>query len=635
MSGNWIWEPSREWVEQTNVWRFMEKLGFTDREAFLRYSRENPEEFWDCMVREAGIDWFQAYDRVLDTSRGVEWSEWFLGGKLNIARNCLDRHVSSANLACIWEGEDSAVRTLTFAQLASEVNRLANALDGLGVAKGDRVALIMPLIPEVITVLYACFKLGLIVVPIFAGFGATAIATRLADSGARVIFTADFAQRRGKLLPLKEKVDQALEKHTAVEKAVVFRYQGGDTPWRPGRDVWWDEFLRGQSTIRDALPLDSEDRAFILYTSGTTGKPKGTIHTHAGCLAQMSKEIFLGFDHKPEDRFWWLSDIGWMMGPWTIIGNHNFGGTVFLYDGAPDYPGPDRLWQMIERHGITTFGISPTAIRLLMRTGPPRQQMQSLRLLGSTGEPWDDTSYLWFFENVGRGRCPIINISGGTEIAGSFLFPLPIQPLKPCTLGGPAPGMATEVVDSDGRPVRGQKGYLVCTRPSPSMTRGIWGDPERYIETYWSRWPGYWYHGDWASVDDDGCWFLHGRADESMNVAGRKVGPAEVEDALIEHPAVSEAAVIGVPDELKGEAIVAFVVVKAGAPTSADLERQLAVHLVESLGPTFKPQAIRVVRELPKTQSGKIVRRLLRQKYLGEALGDLSTVENPHALEQL
>ncbi|HXA07360.1 MAG TPA: AMP-binding protein [Bryobacteraceae bacterium] len=635
MSGGWIWEPSREWILQTNVWRFMEKLGFTDREAFLRYSRENLEEFWDRMVREAEIDWFRGYDRVLDTSRGVEWSEWFLGGKLNIAWNCLDRHVASGRTACIREGEDGAVRTLTFAQLATEVNRLANALDALDLAKGDRVALIMPLIPEVITILYGCFKLGLIVVPIFAGFGATAISTRLEDSGARVVFTADHARRRGKLLPLKEKVDQALEKHTAVEKVVVFRYQGGNITWHGDRDIFWDEFVGGQSADREALPLDSEDRAFILYTSGTTGKPKGTIHTHAGCLAQMSKEIYLGFDHKPEDRFWWLSDIGWMMGPWTIIGNHNFGGTIFLYDGAPDYPGPDRLWQMIERHGITTFGISPTAIRLLMRAGLPKQPMPSLRLLGSTGEPWDDTSYLWFFENVGHGRCPIINISGGTEIAGSFLFPLPIQPLKPCSLGGPAPGMSTEVVDDAGRPVRGHKGYLVCTRPAPSMTRGIWGDPDRYLETYWSRWPGYWYHGDWASVDEDGCWFLHGRADESMNVAGRKVGPAEVEDALIEHPAVSEAAVIGVPDELKGEAIVAFVVAKPSAAIQADLERLLSAHLVESLGPTFKPRAIRVVHELPKTQSGKIVRRLLRQKFLGEALGDLSTVENPHAIEEI
>jgi len=631
MSGTWIWEPSREWIEQTNVWRLMRKLGFTDREEFLRYSRENPDLFWDQMVREAGIEWFHPYDRVLDSSRGVEWSQWFLGGKLNIAANCLDRHAASGQIACIGEGEDGKTRTVTFAELAAQANRLTNGLAALGLVKGARVAVVMPMVPEVLTILYACFKLGLIVVPIFAGFGAGAIATRLNDSGARVVFTADHAQRRGKILPLKEKVDQALEKPTAVEKVIVYAYQHAEIAWREGRDMWWEALL-GDSKERPSLALDSEDRAFILYTSGTTGKPKGTVHTHAGCLAQMTKEIYLGFDHKAEDRFWWLSDIGWMMGPWTIIGNHNFGGTIFLYDGAPDYPAPDRLWQMIERHGITTFGISPTAIRLLMRAGAPRQQMRSLRLLGSTGEPWDETSYLWFFENIGRRRCPIINISGGTEIAGSFLFPLPIQPLKPCTLGGPAPGMATEVVDDEGHPVRGRKGYLVCTKPAPSMTRGIWGDQGRYMETYWSRWKAFWYHGDWASVDEDGCWFLHGRADESMNVAGRKVGPAEVEDALIEHPSVSEAAVIGVPDELKGEAIVAFVVPKPGFDVTAEFVQRLTAHLVDSLGPTFKPQAIVAVRELPKTQSGKIVRRLLRQKYLGEPLGDLSTVENPHAL---
>ncbi len=629
----WIWDPSREWIERTNVWQFMRKLGFADREEFLRYSRESIEDFWERMVEQEGIEWFQPYSRVLDASRGVEWAEWFLGGKLNLAWNCLDRHLARGNAACIWEGEDGAVRTLSFAQLADEVNRLANGLAELGLVKGDRVALVMPMVPEVVMILYACCKLGLIVVPIFAGFGASAIATRLENSGARVVFTADHAQRRGRLLPLKERVDQAIERRTAIEKVIIWRYKTGEIPWHESRDVWWNDLVRGQSTIRDSLPLDSEDRAFILYTSGTTGKPKGTVHTHAGCLAQMSKEIYLAFDHKPEDRFWWLSDIGWMMGPWTIIGNHNFGGTIFLYDGAPDYPAADRLWQMIERHGITTFGISPTAIRLLMRAGTPTQQMPSLRLLGSTGEPWDDTSYLWYFENVGRRRCPIINISGGTEFVGSFLSVLPIQPLKPCTLGGPAPGMATEVVDEGGHAVRGKKGYLVCMKPAPSMTRGVWGDPERYMETYWSRWPGWWNHGDWASVDEDGCWFVHGRADESMNVAGRKVGPAEVEEALIEHPAVSEAAVIGVPDELKGEAIVAFVVTKPGFVAGTALEEELAKHLVDALGPTFKPRAVRTLRELPKTQSGKIVRRLLRQKYLGETLGDLSTVENPQALE--
>jgi acetyl-CoA synthetase len=343
----------------------------------------------------------------------------------------------------------------------------------------------------------------------------------------------------------------------------------------------------------------------------------------------MGKEIWLGFDHRPGDRFFWLSDIGWMMGPWTILGNHLFGGTIFLYDGAPDFPGPTRLWETIERHRITTFGISPTAIRMLSKSAGELPPMNSLRLLGSTGEPWDEASWLWFFERVGRRRCPIINISGGTEIVGSFLFPLPIQPLKPCTLGGPAPGMATDVVDESGKPVRGRKGYLVCTKPAPSMTRGIWKDPQRYLESYWSRFPGMWYHGDWASVDEDGHWFLHGRADESMNVAGRKVGPAEVEEAILQHAGVAEAAVIGVPDELKGEAIVGYAVAKPGVKLDAVA---IAATVVDVLGATFRPREILVVAELPKTQSGKIVRRLIRQKYLGEELGDLSTVANPGAL---
>jgi acetyl-CoA synthetase len=426
-----------------------------------------------------------------------------------------------------------------------------------------------------------------------------------------VVFTADHLERRGKRLPLAEKIPQIAE-HTIVV----------------GRDPLFAE----ESEAFETLALDAEERAFILYTSGTTGKPKGAVHTHAGALAQTGKEIFLGFDHHPEDRFFWLSDIGWMMGPWTILGNHLFGGTIFLYDGAPDYPTPLRLFEMIERHGITTFGISPTAVRIVAKQlseGATLPEMRSLRMLGSTGEPWDERSYLWFFEHVGRRRCPIINISGGTEIIGAFLFPLPIQALKPCSLGGPAPGMATEVVDESGAPVRGRMGYLVCTRPAPSMTRGLWQAPERYLDAYWSRFPGMWYHGDWASVDQDGHWFLHGRADESMNVAGRKVGPAEVEQAMLQHAGVAEAAVIGVPDEWKGEGIVGFAVAKPGAVVDA---AAVCAMVAEMLGPMFRPREVRIVAELPKTQSGKIVRRLLRQKYLGEPLGDLSTVANPWAL---
>jgi len=535
----WTWEPSQEWIARTNVYRFMQRLGMSDREEFLRWSTEHLEDFWREIVAETGIHWFVPFGKVLDTSRGVEWSQWFAGGKLNIADNCLDRYKDSARIAILWEGEEQKPREITFAELYANTNRLANALRAMGLKQGDRVAMCMPMVPEIVTILYACFKLGLIVVPIFAGFGAGAIAMRLENSGARVVFTARELHRRGKAIPLLSKVEQAAERAPSIEKVIALDQ--------------WDNLLRGQPAECETLALDSEAACFILYTSGTTGKPKGTVHTHAGALAQMSKEIYLAFDHQPADRFFWLSDIGWMMGPWTIIGNHNFGGTIFIYDGAPDYPDPARLWQMIERHGITTFGISPTAIRLLMRSDSAKSHaMPSLRLLGSTGEPWDETSYHWFSANVGKRRCPIINISGGTEIVGCFLFPLPIQPLKPCTLGAPAPGMASEVFDDAGHPVRGKMGYLVCTKPAPSMTRGVWGDPQRYIDTYWSRWPGVWSHGDWASVDEDGCWFLHGRADESMNVAGRKVGPAEVEDALMEHPAVAEAAVIGVPDELKG-----------------------------------------------------------------------------------
>jgi len=616
----WIWEPSKDWIERTNAFRFMGKLGFSNREDFLRFSVEHLEEFWAAMEREMGIRWSHPYERVLDTSRGVEWARWFAGGKLNITDNCLDRYKDTNRIAIVAEAEDGPAGEITFAQLYTEVNRLANALRGTGLKTGDRVALCMPMTPEIVTILYACFKLGLIVVPIFAGFGAGAIATRLENSGARVVFTADHLQRRGKSIPLRAKVEEATARAPSVERIVSLEQ--------------WDDLLDGQPDECATLPLDSETPCLILYTSGTTGKPKGTVHTHAGALVQMSKEIYLAFDHKPDDSFFWLSDIGWMMGPWTIIGNHNFGGTIFLYDGAPDYPSAGRLWEIIERHGITTFGISPTAIRLLMRSDSAlHHEMNSLRLLGSTGEPWDETSYEWFFDKVGKRRCPIINISGGTEIVGCFLFPLPIQPLKPCTLGAPAPGMATEVVDEAGHPVRGKMGYLVCTKPAPSMTRGVWGDPARYIETYWSRWPGVWSHGDWASVDDDGCWFLHGRADESMNVAGRKVGPAEVEDALMEHPAVAEAAVIGVPDEIKGETIVGFVVLKKDQEASDAIRDAIAKQVVNSLGPTFRPQAIQIVPALPKTESGKIVRRLIRQEYLNKPLGDTSTVANPEVLE--
>ena len=600
-TSKWIWEPSPEFAASTNVRRFMDRLGTPTLAEFLRYSTDNLEEFWAAVADEVGIEWTEPYRQVLDVSRGVEWARWFVGGKLNIAVNCLDRHRSVARPAVVAEREDGTVREVGFPELLAASNRLANALRRMGVGRGDRVALCMPMVPEVVTILYACFKLGAIAVPIFSGFGTGAIAARLENSGAKVVFTAESLTRRGREIPLRAKVEESRG------NACV---------------VLLDE-LPDESPEFATEPLDSETPALLLYTSGTTGKPKGTVHTHAGTLAQVAKEIWLAFDHRPEDRFFWLSDIGWMMGPWSILGNHHFGGTIFVYDGAPDYPQADRLWRMIERHRITTFGVSPTAIRMLMRGDSAAAfPMDSLRLLGSTGEPWDETSWRWFFEKAGKRRCPVINISGGTEIIGCFLQPMPIQPLKPCTLGGPAPGMAAEIRD----------GCLVCTKPAPSMTRGIWNDPQRYIEAYWSKIPGVWWHGDFASVDDDGCWFLHGRADESMNVAGRKVGPAEIEQAVLQHSAVSEAAVIGVPDALKGECPVAFVVLKDGRELTSALAAEIIRTVAETLSPAFRPAEVIAVPALPKTQSGKIVRRLIRRQYLGEDPGDTSTVQNPESV---
>lgn len=619
----------------------MQRLGLNTLEEFLKFSQKEPETFWRELDHEVNIEWLQPYEKVLDTTKGIPWARWFIGGKINIAHNCLDRHAkgSAANaLACLWEGENGSCRSITFSELYTEVNQLANALRQLGLQKGDRVALCMPMIPEVLTILYACFKTGLVAVPIFTGFGATAISTRLDNCGARVLFTADGLRRRGQILPLKEKLDQAVLAAPSIEKVIVCRYQNNSIPCQQPRDIWWEDFLSAQPSKCTLSALEAEDPAMILYSSGTTGQPKGCVHTHAGCLVQMTKEIYLAFDHQPTDRFFWVSDIGWMMGPWEIIGNHHFAGTIFLYDGAPDYPKTNRFWEIIDQHQITVFGISPTAIRLLMRqenTTARNFNLDSLRLLGSTGEPWDETSYLWFFKEIGKERCPIINISGGTEIAGCFLLPLPIQPLKPCTLGGPAPGMATEIFNESGLPIRGKKGYLVCTQPSPSMTRGLWRDPQGYLDAYWSRWKNVWYHGDWASVDKDGYWYLHGRADETLNVAGRKVGPAEIEESLIEHSSVSEASVIGVPDEVKGEAIVTFVVLADGFQTSNTLTKELETHLVRSLGPPFRPRAIHVVPALPKTQSGKIIRRLIRLAYLEKPLGDLTTVDNPDLLSHL
>jgi acetyl-CoA synthetase len=641
MQNNIIWKPYGEYKTKSNIRRFMRKHKIKTYEDLVRKSVADTEWFWDAALKDLDIEWYEPYTKVLDDSAGFPWAKWFLGGKMNIVHNCLDRHVQGwrrNKLAIIWEGDDGSVRTISYWQLYQEVNRLANALRSLGIKKGDTVGIYMPMVPEIVTVLMACLKLGAVAIPVFSGFGATALATRLNDAEAKLLFTADGSSRRGKLVQIKQEADKAVEMTPSIKNVIVLKRMGIDITWHAGRDLWWHDIVPQQSPVCETEKLDAEDYSLIIYTSGTTGKPKGTVHTHAGCMAQMAKELGYYFDVKEEDTFFWVTDIGWMMGPWEIIGVQNFGGTYLIFEGAPDYPKPDRLWDVCERHGVTILGISPTAIRLLMRSGldwVKRHDLSNIRILGSTGEPWDPESYEWFFEHVGGGRCPIINISGGTEIVGCLLSPLPITSLKPCTLRGPGLGMDIDVFDEDGQPIRGGIGHLVCKKPAPSMTKGFLKDPDRYIATYFSRWPNVWYHGDWAHVDKDGFWFLHGRADDTIKIAGRRTGPAEIEGALIDHPAVSEAAAIGVPHEIKGENVVCFVVLHAGYEPSEPLREELKEQVVKIMGKTLRPEDLRFVNGLPKTRSAKILRGIIKKKWLGQEVGDTASVENPDAIEEI
>ncbi len=651
----YVWQPEASRIEAANITRFARAHGVqidaTDPTAtemamrgFVRRSQTDIEWFWDAALRDMGIEWYRDYDRVLDTSRGNAWADWFIGGQTNIALNCVDRHATGARAsktALIAETEDGSSRQFTFAEMGEEVGRVANALRSLGVERGDTVACYMPMVAEVVFVMLATQKVGAIFVPIFSGYAAPAVRERLEDADVKVLFTADGSMRRGKAFSIKESADAAADGLPALRHVVVYRRIGETLPcpMTEGRDLYWSDVVSKQSADAETERMNALDPALMIYTSGTTGKPKGTVHAHAGCLAQMGKEIYYNFDLQESDVFWWFSDIGWMMGPWEIIGCFAHGGTIVVFEGAPNYPEPDRVWEMVERYGVTHLGISPTAVRLLMRSGDEwidRHEMATLRMLGSTGEPWDPDSYRWFFEKVGGRRCPIINISGGTDIVGCFLAPLPVLPLKATTLQCPGLGMDIDVFDEDGNSVVDEVGYLVCKSPAPSMTRSLWKNDEKYLETYWSKFDNVWNHGDWVKVDPDGDWFLFGRADDTLKVAGRRVGPGEIESVLIEHDAVSEAATIGVPDDLKGTEVVCFVVLKDPQLESETLRGELIDCVVNALGKVDRPKAVLFADDLPKTRSAKILRRLIKRRYLGETdLGDLSSVANPDALDSV
>ncbi|WP_368680239.1 AMP-binding protein (plasmid) [Rhodococcus opacus] len=635
----YTWAPSTDYIDNANVTRLASSHGLDSLAELRARSVADIRWYWDAVVRDLGLPFRQPYHDVLDLSKGIEHPEWFVGGTINIVDACLSRWLDdapSANRAAIvHEAEDGSVRTLTYGELADEVERAAAGLRSIGIEKGDTVAVFLPMVPEAVVTVYAVARLGAVLVPLFSGFAPSAIASRIQDADAKVVVVADGTVRRRKRLAMKSTLDEALKMCPTVEHVVVIDNIGESTPAVP-RDIRWADLLTGGLEPGPVEALGAGDPLLLGYTSGTTGKPKGAVHTHAGFLVKTASEVAYSFDLKPGGVFCWITDMGWIMGPLSIIGTHANGGTLVLYEGSPDVPDTDRLWQLAERHRVTMLGVSPTLIRTLRGRETDvaaRYDLSSVHTIGSTGEPWDPDSYDWMARDVFGGRVPVINFSGGTEVGGSFLAPYPVEPIRSCSLGGPSLGMDVDVVDDAGRSLRGEQGELVCRQPWPSMTRGVWKDEERYLEAYWSTFPGMWRHGDYALVDDDGQWYIRGRSDDVMNVAGKRLAPGEVEAVMSTHPAVSEAAAVGVPDAKKGETVWAFWVPRADA--TEDVSEELVRIVAAELGKPFAPSMVRRVSQLPKTRSAKILRRAVRAAALGIDPGDLSGADNPEALDEI
>jgi acetyl-CoA synthetase len=618
-----VWRPDEATLEHANATRLMRRAGVADYAELVRRSAEDPDWFWPLAIRDMGLEFARPWDSVLDEERGHAWATWFNGATVSIPHNCVHRWAVQrpSAVAAVGLGEDGSRCQLTFAELSHDVTRLAELLVARGVGPGDRVAIFLPMSPEVAVASHAIAHIGAIQVPLFSGFAAPAVAGRLQASEARVVITKRESSRRGKAQPMLEILEQALRESPSVEHVVLAPFDELDT--FPGE--------------LPAAQVAAETPYLLTYTSGTTGPPKGVVHVQGGFLVSIAREVCYHADVHEGDVVHFSTDMGWIMGPWTIVGVGALGGTIVFAEGAPDWPTPDRLWRLVEAERVTSLGLSPTLARALLPHGDPAADLSSLRTFVTTGEPWNPEPYRWLFENVGGSRVPVINCTGGTEVGASFLSPTPVGPIASCSVGGPALGMAMDVVDDAGLSLigTGEVGELVCRRPFPGMTRGFWRDTGKFIDTYWSRIPGVWVHGDWASVDADGFWFLHGRSDDTLNIAGKRVGPAELESAAVSHPAVREAAAIGVPHAVKGETAWIFCCLLPGNDPTEDLAASVSATVTNELGKAFKPDRIFFVDALPKTRSAKIVRRALRATALGDDPGDLSSLENPESLDAI
>jgi acetyl-CoA synthetase len=636
-----VWQPTAEHLARSRLAAAMKRWGFDSLEALHRASVDRPEWFWPAAAQDLGIPLHGTVTKVIDASRGHVFPQWFKGATLNVVDSCVDRHAAdplqAAREAVIYEGDGGQRRSLTFAQLKTEVDRFAAGLTRLGVGKGDRVALFMPPVPEAAVTIMACAKIGAVSVPAFSGYGAESLATRLRSGEVKVLVTADSTTRRGKPVPMKDIASAAAVMSPSVQHLVVIRVSGEAVVMEPGRDHGWPVVAAplAAGAVPPSLALDPNDPLMIIYTSGTTGLPKGIVHSHVGFLLKGAIDFGYAFDLQPGDRLGWIADMGWMLGPLMVLGGLQCGAGLVMVEGLPDHPSVDRLWRIVERNKVTVLGIAPSAARGLRArsdSGRPSADLSSLRAFASTGEAWDDPTWHWLFDTVGGKRLPILNYSGGTETGGGILSCYTIAPMAPASFAGPLPGMDVDVLDADARPTA-EIGELVVRNTWVGMTHSFWRDDARFVETYWGRWPDTWVHGDLASVDADGHWHIHGRSDDTLKIGGRRVGPSEIESALVAQPGIAEAAVIGVPDAMKGQQIVAFVVSRPGTPQPQG--DTLVSAVTTALGKAMAPSKVHVVNLLPKTKNGKIMRRAIRARYLGEPAGDLSALDVTTPLEEI